>query len=152
MRCPGRVTRCSRLLGREVNCHGTAKDGGSITGPSPLASHRPCSRSRRVAATRIELVNATSLSHLFQGQALLGKSNIHPRAVEMPRCWEAGEQVNAGTETPAAHTIGSERCQLWRLEARGHVVLEKLELRPAAPALPRPWDGEFLPGKAATPS
>ena len=65
---------------------------------------------------------------------------------------EADEQVNTRAETPGAHTIGSERCQLWRLEAWGHAVLETLGPHLAVSALPRPWDCEFLLGKAATSS
>lgn len=148
------LSKVSDMMGWGANCHSTAKDV-LVTDPSPLTSHRPCSRSCCMAATGIELANSNSLSHLTQSQAQLGKSNIRPSsaAAAVPGCCcAAREQVNTHAETPAVHTIGSERCQLCKLETWGHTVLEALGPHPAAPALPRPWDCEFLPGKAATPS
>lgn len=100
-----------------------------------------------MAATGIELTNAASLSHLSQGQARLGKNNTHA----MPGwCCRALEQVNTRAEIPLhAHNRQQE---VPALEAWGHAVLETLGPHPAAPALPCPWDCEFLRGKAATPS
>lgn len=103
------------LLGQGASCHSTSKDI-VVTGSSSLYSHWPCSRSYCMATTGIELVNSSALFQLTQSQAQLGKSSICASTVVMPgRCCAAQEQVNTCAEIPAMHTIGSERCQLWKM-------------------------------------
>lgn len=105
-----------------------------------------------MAATRIEPVNATFLSSCPKAKHL-GQSNIRPSVTAMLGCdCGAQEQVTASAATPAVHTIGSERCQLRRLGAWGHVVLETLGPHPAAPALSCCRTASSSPGKQQRPA